>query len=123
MPRWLGKTARSCHTDGTRSAACGVSVPQALECHVLVIGINAYSSGIAPLQSAVFGDAQAVAQLLQADYGYTLTCLTDAQASSAAICEFLRADAAGRLGDASAFLLYFGGHGVALGDGSAGLQG
>lgn len=96
-------------------------MPQALECHALVIGINAYSSGIAPLQSAV-GDAQAVAALLQSEHAYAVTCLTDAAASGSAIRACLE-DAAGRLSAESAFLLYFGGHGVALGDGSAGPQG
>lgn len=87
----------------------------------LLVGINEYASGIAKLGTAA-GDAQAVSELLARDHGYTVTCLTDAQATVEAILQGL--DAAARsLGDADGFLLYFAGHGVALGDGSEGPQG
>lgn len=94
---------------------------QALEGHALVVGINDYAGGIARLQSAV-ADAHAVTDLLRSEHGYAVTCLTDAAASAGAILRWL-ADAAQRLPEESAFLLYFGGHGVALGDGSEGPQG
>ncbi len=59
-----------------------------LDCHALVIGVNAYTDGIAPLQSAV-RDAEALAEILQTGHGYEVTCLVDEQASSATIERFL----------------------------------
>ena len=93
-----------------------------LESHALVIGINAYTDGIAPLQSAV-QDATAVAALLQTGHGYSVTTLLDEQASGSAIEQFLLETLPSQLSEESAFLLYYAGHGVAHGDGTEGPQG
>ncbi len=93
----------------------------ALQCHALLVGINRYQVGITGLQTAA-GDAQAVADLLAAQHGYQVRCLTDDEATSDAIVQGL-ASAAQTLTEESGFLLYFAGHGVALGDGSDGPQG
>ncbi len=93
-----------------------------LECHALVIGIDAYTDGIAPLQSAV-QDATVVAELLQTEHGYSVTTMLNEQASGRAIERFLRESLPAKLSGESAFLLYYAGHGVAHGDGSEGPQG
>ena len=92
-----------------------------LDCHALVVGINDYRSGITPLQSAA-RDALAVSRLLAGEHGYRVQCLTDAEATRAAILDGLD-QAARALSEESGFLLYFAGHGVAMGDGSEGPQG
>ena len=93
----------------------------ALDGHALVIGIDDYRGGITPLQSAA-NDAAAVSAMLSADHGYRSRCFINADASSAAILQAL-ADARDLLEEDSGFLLYFAGHGVALGEGEQGPQG
>jgi WD40 repeat protein len=96
-------------------------MPDTLSYRALVVGINDYRHGISPLHSAV-ADAEAIAAVLTDPHGYAVRCLTDADASAAAILEAL-AEAANSLDEEHGFLLYFAGHGVALGDGSDGPQG
>jgi hypothetical protein len=92
-----------------------------LDCHALVVGINDYRSGITPLQSAA-RDAMAVSTLLASAHGYRVQCLIDAEATTAAILDSLD-QAAGALSADSGFILYFAGHGIAMGDGSDGPKG
>jgi WD40 repeat protein len=93
-----------------------------LKGNALVIGINDYSGGVKPLQSAVT-DARAIADSLRDQHGYEVELLLDSEATASAIFRLLEADCPKRLDPESAFLLYFAGHGVARGDGSAGPQG
>ncbi len=88
----------------------------------LIIGIDAYSGGVKPLQSAVT-DAAAIAAVLRDQHGYEVSLLLDEQAQGAAILHALESELPGRLDEATSFLLYFAGHGVARGDGSEGPQG
>lgn len=92
-----------------------------LDCHALVVGINDYRNGITPLQSAA-RDAMAVSKLLASSHGYRVQCLVDAEATTAAILASLD-QATAALSDGSGFVLYFAGHGVAMGDGSEGPKG
>ncbi|MEE4296809.1 MAG: caspase family protein, partial [Wenzhouxiangella sp.] len=93
-----------------------------LKGQALIVGINAYSGGVKSLQSAV-ADARAIAGCLRDEQGYETRLLTDAEATVPSILEAIEVDFLQRLDDKSAFLLYFAGHGVALGDGSEGPQG
>lgn len=92
-----------------------------MRCHALVVGINAYGRGIAPLGSAV-ADARAVAEALQTRHGYSVELLVEEGASRAAIVERL-AGYAERFDAEQGFLFYFAGHGLAMGDGHQGPQG
>ncbi len=102
-------------------ADSSLSMRATLNRQALLVGINAYGGGITPLATAA-EDARAVSELLARDHGYAVSCLTDAQATVDAILQGLEA-AAQSLGETDGFLLYFAGHGVALGDGSDGPQG
>lgn len=93
-----------------------------LDGHALVIGVDAYSGGIPPLQSAI-NDASAIARLLQADHDYQVSSLLDEAATHEAIETFLASTLPASLSDESAFLLYFAGHGVAVGNGNEGPKG
>lgn len=95
---------------------------ESLKGTALIIGINAYSGGVQPLQSART-DAQAIAQILRDEHDYDVELLLDAQATAASIFKALELDYPQRLDRDRAFLLYFAGHGVARGDGSDGPQG
>ncbi len=92
-----------------------------LKRHALLVGINDYRTGIAPLGNAA-NDARAVSALLAREHGYEVRCLVDGEATAEALLGGL-ASAADSLGEADGFLFYFAGHGVALGDGSDGPQG
>jgi hypothetical protein len=78
----------------------------------LVIGINQYQpnggEGWHPLNSAR-ADAEAVARVLAADYGFTVRTLLDDEASRAAILSAL--DELATSGEDGADLIYFAGHG------------
>ena len=102
-------------------ATDGAKATTGLASYALVIGIDAYGGGIATLQSAV-RDATAIGALLANDHQYHVTCLVDEAATRRAILQFLDALPATLTAD-SAFLLYYAGHGVAHGDGTAGPQG
>lgn len=100
---------------GTANALAG------LPRRALLIGIDAYRPGITALRTAA-ADARAVAGLLASQHGYSVRCLLDGEATADAILAEL-ADAARALPEEGGFLLYFAGHGVALGDGRDGPQG
>lgn len=93
-----------------------------LKGYALVIGIDAYESGIPALQSAV-RDANAMAEVLRLDHGYDVTLLCDEDASVEAIDRYLTTTFPPLLNEETAFLLYFAGHGVAAGNGTEGPQG
>ncbi|MEL6470129.1 MAG: caspase family protein [Cyanobacteria bacterium J06623_4] len=78
----------------------------------IVIGINRYSRGIAPLRTAV-ADAQAIAQTLQKDHGYDVLLLTDEQAQLAEVRSLIQTKLPSILLSDSRLLLYFAGHGIA----------
>ena len=93
-----------------------------LDCHALIIGINAYEQGIAPLKTAV-SDAMALAETLSNQHRYSVTCLSDKEASLQSILRELSDNLPAKLTKDSSLLLYFAGHGLAVGDGSEGPQG
>ena len=78
----------------------------------VVIGIDQYGNGIAPLRTAV-ADARAIAQQLDCDHHYTIMPLLDSQAQLAAIRELIQIELPRRLTSNSRLLLYFAGHGIA----------
>lgn len=88
----------------------------------LIIGIDAYSGGVKPLQSAV-ADAEAIAGILRDQHDYDVTLLLDSRADAASIFDALESEIPKHLDEGRSFLLYFAGHGVARGDGSEGPQG
>jgi WD40 repeat protein len=89
----------------------------------LVIGIDAYGSGIPALGSAR-KDAEAVAATLSGEHGYAVRLLLDGEATREAVTAFLTREVPSRLSAETPFLVYFAGHGVAEGeDGSKGPQG
>ncbi|NJL21750.1 MAG: hypothetical protein HC895_14565 [Leptolyngbyaceae cyanobacterium SM1_3_5] len=79
----------------------------------VVIGINQYGSGIAPLQTAV-NDVQELARILQDDHGYQVVQLVDQQASLKALQHLLDKELPQRVQADSRLLFYFAGHGIAL---------
>jgi WD40 repeat protein/energy-coupling factor transporter ATP-binding protein EcfA2 len=91
--------------------------------HALVIGIDAYTGGIPPLDSART-DAEAVAAVLANEHGYSVTSLLDGGATRDAVTTFLTKTIPAQLSAETPFLVYFAGHGVAEGDdGTKGPQG
>ncbi len=90
--------------------------------HALIIGIDRYDEGrgIRSLKTPT-ADARALAEVLVSDQGYRpehVHQLIDEQASSTAILETLeKLRTSDALGDASALLFYFAGHGQAESDG------
>src|SRR5262245_14494613 len=91
--------------------------------HALVVGIDAYENGIPALGSAR-RDAEAVAEKLVREHGYTVRLLLDGDATVGAVTRFLGEDIPSELSVESPFLVYFAGHGVAEGDdGTKGPQG
>ncbi len=91
--------------------------------HAAIIGIDAYGSGIACLKSAV-ADARAIAAALERDHGYgSPHLLLDGEASGAAILRLLEETLPAAVDGEAGVVLYYAGHGVALGDGSEGPEG
>ena len=91
--------------------------------YAAVIGIDAYASGIVALKSAV-ADARAVADALARDHDYgSPHLLLDGEASGAAILRLLEETLPATVDAEGAVVLYYAGHGVALGDGDEGPQG
>ena len=78
----------------------------------VVIGINRYTHGIAPLRTAV-ADAQAVAQLLETEHGYKVFSLLNENAQLATLKTLLTKTLPSKLTGKSRLLLYFAGHGIA----------
>jgi WD40 repeat protein len=91
--------------------------------HAVVIGIDAYENGVAVLQSAV-ADARAVAAALQRDHKYNSPhLLLDGEATGAAILRTLEETLPAACEAEDAVVVYYAGHGVALGDGQEGPEG
>jgi WD40 repeat protein len=91
--------------------------------HAAVIGIDAYGGGIAALRSAA-ADARAVAAALARDHGFAAPhLLLDGAADGATILRLLEETLPAAAGADAAVVLYFAGHGVALGDSSEGPEG
>jgi hypothetical protein len=88
----------------------------------LIVGIDRYGNGIAPLHSAT-RDARAVAAELETQHGYQVTLLLDAEASASAIAAQLEDELPKRMSAESCLLFYYAGHGIARGDGDSGPQG
>lgn len=86
-----------------------------------VIGINQYTNGIAPLQTAV-NDAKAFAQLLELEHGYQVQLLLDQSADLSQLIHLLQKTLPIEVKSDDRVLFYFAGHGVALDaeDGPAG---
>jgi WD40 repeat protein len=91
----------------------------------IVIGIDAYDSGIPRLTTAV-NDAARLADLLRASHGYETILLTEPETNQPVTRDRLAAlfteELPARLGDDDRLLVYFAGHGVAL-DGDDGPRG
>lgn len=81
----------------------------------VVVGINSYSSGIAPLQTAA-ADAEAVAEALRRQE-YEVDLLLDGAADRAGLIAMLQG-LSKKVDDDTALFVYFAGHGVALDDGT-----
>jgi TPR repeat protein len=77
--------------------------------YALVIGINQYHSGLPQLKTAV-NDANAVAQLLQEQYGFQVTKILDQYATRAKILDTISAYK-NTLNEEDNLLIYYGGHG------------
>lgn len=88
------------------------ATPQTFAYRALVIGINAYrehaGAGWEHLNTAR-GDAEAVAELLRNEYGFSVQTLLDGDATRDAIMAAL--DGIASLTDRDAVLVYFAGHG------------
>lgn len=92
----------------------------------VVIGINDYQNGIPKLGTAR-QDAEAIAQILQTEYSYQVTLITDTTeppATRQQLQQWLEIDLTAALQTASPsrLLFYFAGHGIAL-NGDDGPQG
>ncbi|MCB9131494.1 MAG: caspase family protein [Anaerolineales bacterium] len=91
----------------------------------IIIGIDAYDTGIPRLTTAV-NDATRLAELLQDAHGYETLLLTEPAIGQPVTLERIRAlfteELSVRLGENDRLLVYFAGHGVAL-DGDDGPRG
>jgi WD40 repeat protein/energy-coupling factor transporter ATP-binding protein EcfA2 len=89
----------------------------------VVIGINDYHNGIPALGTAK-QDAEAIAEILARDYHYQVHLITDHQATSQHLQQWLETDLPATLNrlTPSRLLFYFAGHGIAL-NGDDGPQG
>lgn len=89
--------------------------------YAVVIGINDYRNGIAPLKTAV-NDAEVLAELLHTEHGYTTTLLIDQAARLSHLTELLQTTLPQMIQADDRLLVYFAGHGIAL-DGEDGPAG
>ncbi len=78
----------------------------------VVIGIDQYEHGIAPLRTAV-SDAKAIAHHLQTDHDYQVITYLNQQAQLSTIKTLITKTLPGLLTRDSRLLLYFAGHGIA----------
>ena len=78
----------------------------------IVIGINQYHHGIAPLQTAV-QDAQVLAATLKNDHGYQVVELLDEAATLAGLQQLFEEKLPQTVTDKDCLLIYFAGHGIA----------
>ncbi|MFT7515047.1 MAG: serine/threonine protein kinase [Candidatus Omnitrophota bacterium] len=83
-------------------------IPQTLRYHALVIGINEYANGWQPLKNAA-GDAEAVGQVLNDQYGFSVQYLLNEQATKENILFELEHITNKTVEDM--VLIYFAGHG------------
>ena len=79
----------------------------------VVIGIDRYANGVAPLQSAV-SDVSVIARQLQQDHHYQVLSLIDQQATLANLQHLLAVTLPQQVKPNSRLLFYFAGHGIAL---------
>ncbi|MGB3787476.1 MAG: caspase family protein, partial [Phormidesmis sp.] len=79
----------------------------------VVIGINRYGSGIAPLRTAV-ADAEKIAHLLKVNHGYKTTLLLDQNATHQHLTDLIHHTLPQQVKSADRLLFYFAGHGIAL---------
>ncbi|MEL7314278.1 MAG: caspase family protein, partial [Cyanobacteria bacterium J06559_3] len=87
----------------------------------VVIGINQYGNGIAPLRTAV-ADARAIAQTLQQEHDYDVVLLLDEQANASELKRLIQQQLPSVVTPNSRLLFYFAGHGIAQ-DGDDGPEG
>jgi WD40 repeat protein len=89
--------------------------------HALVIGIDDYHNDISPLRSAV-NDATVVANVLETQHGYRVTCLLNQAATLARLKTELEIELPQNVQPDDRLLIYFAGHGIARNaeDGPAG---
>ncbi|MEO1636955.1 MAG: caspase family protein, partial [Cyanobacteria bacterium J06631_9] len=78
----------------------------------VVIGVDQYINGIAPLRTAV-ADANAIAHTLQQDHGYEVITLLNEQANLKALQALIQSKLPNLTLPDSRLLLYFAGHGIA----------
>lgn len=101
-----------------------MSAPAAASFHrsiAVIIGIDAYAHGIAPLRTAV-NDARRLADVLATQHGYAVTSILDSAATRARLVTLLKEELPAQVGPDDRVCLYFAGHGVAL-DGQDGPNG
>ena len=79
----------------------------------VVVGIDQYTNGIAPLQTAV-SDVKAIAHLLQQGHHYQVISFINQQATLANLQHLLTVTLPQRVKPDSRLLLYFAGHGIAF---------
>jgi WD40 repeat protein len=87
----------------------------------VVVGIDRYEHGLAPLRSAV-ADARAVADALRRDHAFESWCMFDDDAQPARLLALLHDELPAALGPEDRLVFYFAGHGIAL-DSDAGPAG
>ena len=87
----------------------------------VVIGIDGYAHGIPPLRTAV-NDARRLSEVLEAQHGYEVRTILDADATRERLVTLLRSDLAAAVDARDRVLFYFAGHGVAI-DGHDGPNG
>ncbi len=83
--------------------------------YAAVIGIDNYSNGVMPLQTAG-NDARALAQCLEQDHGYEVDLRLNEQAKLNDLLDLIEEGLFDRVTEHTTFLLYFAGHAFADGD-------
>jgi len=78
----------------------------------VIIGIDKYCGGIAPLRTAV-ADARSIASLLEREHKYEVLSFLDGEAQLANLRELIQTTLPSLLPANSRLLLYFAGHGIA----------
>ncbi len=79
----------------------------------VIVGIGAYGHGVPALDTPV-ADAEALASLLEDQFGYQVRLLRDREATAGDLKRCLGQELPARLDAGSRLLFYFAGHGVAL---------
>lgn len=104
----------------TAQRAVSVHTPEFRQNVAVVIGINDYTNGIAPLTTPIH-DAERLATILQRDHHYTVHLLT-AAVTKPRLADLFQRQLLAELGADDRLLVYFAGHGIAL-DGDDGPTG